>query len=131
MSEEENIEKYIDNLIGKGPIDRALAYEYLKRGIGVYRLGENDILHIQGYRFVEVKEFVKWEEPNKTNGNPNRNTGYIDVHFIQGFKKDKRDGNNCHFEFQVKCTGHGGTPIKPFKLKGGKIVPDIGAEEEE
>lgn len=55
-----NFDKILNGATGKDEIDKALAWEWLKKGIGVYKLEETDILYLQGYRYVQVKVFIEW-----------------------------------------------------------------------
>ncbi len=104
--------KFVSKSIGKDKIDRAMAYEYLCKGFGVHEIPENHPLKLEGFNFARVKSFINWEECED-------NQGYIDVVFLECVEDCSKcqdityecGKKECHFEFQITCTGLGGTPL--------------------
>lgn len=114
------MEDFVNKATGKGEIDKVLAFEWLKKGLGVYKLEEDDILYLQGYRYVQVKMFKEW---GKSNNSDYKHGGFIDVKFKADNPEQKVKvdccGRMCHFEFFISCTGSGGT-IDPKLTKKEK-----------
>lgn len=99
MNDEEKSGKdWVFDQTGLNDKAMAVAYEFLRRGIGEYT---EDLP--KGITKVVVKDFIPWGE------NENHpNSGFIDVHFYQ-------EGHDCcsayHFEFKVGYSGCGGVPF--------------------